>query len=82
MKIKPTRINKRDLIKTRDIPSGTSTCAMVSYMGRTILVPVEYLENGQYRLEFIRQCGIPLPPTRIPQKLEEYFIPNLSVVIE
>lgn len=82
MKIRPTKINRGDLIRVRDIPTGTEKCAMVTYAGRSVLVPVDYIEDGRYRLEFIRQHGIPLPPTKVSSGLTEFFCPNLNLILE
>jgi len=82
MKIATIKINKRDLITLPEIPQGAASCAMITYMGMSILVPVETLYNGSYRVEFIKQYGVPLPTTILPKKIKRVFSPNLKVVIE
>lgn len=81
MKINPTKINRKDLIKIKDIPKGTRKLALVTYLGHSVLMPVEYLASGQYRIEFIKKYGVPLPKVSVPEKPEEFFCPNISTVI-
>jgi hypothetical protein len=82
MKISTVKINKKDLITMPEVPQGTASCAVITYRGMSILVPEEILYNGLYRMEFIKEYGIPLPTTILPKKIKRTFSPNLKLVIE
>jgi len=69
-------IDREKLVLTRDIPpQGTSQAAVVTYLGNTLVVPVEAYEKGEHRIEFIKRFGVPLPQS--PVTLGEFFSPNL-----
>ena len=67
-----------------NIPKGVKLkkAAMITYREKSVIVPLESLENGAYRMEFIKKHGIPLPNEPLPDELPEYFCPNLCEVQE
>lgn len=75
--MKSRKINRGDLVLLPDIPPDTEKAAIITYLGKSIIVPIEVLENGDYRIEFIKQYGIPLPT--VPAKRTEFFSPNLCM---
>jgi len=74
--MEPCTIDREKLILTRDIPPrGTSQAAVVTYLGNTLVVPIEMYEKGEHRIEFIKRFGVPLP--KAPDTAPEFFSPNI-----
>lgn len=75
----PAEINLGDIILEKGIPEGTERVVVVSYRGRTLVVPVEMYKNNQYRIEFIKKFGFPPPSDK---EVTEVFSPNIQELIK
>lgn len=73
------KIDRKSLITIDRIPPKTEKAVIITYLGVSIAVSYEEWLNGKYRMEFIKQYGIPLPNDPSPKKIKETFSPNLRI---
>lgn len=78
------KLKRSDLILSRRIPKDTDTkkVAMLEYGRYCALIPVDYLYDGRYKLEFIKQTGVPLPnDIDVSRGVDEMFCHNLCDIL-
>ncbi len=78
MKI-PAEIRPGDIIFEKGIPEGTERVVVISYRGKTLVVPIEMYRDNGYRIEFIKRFGFPPPSDR---EVTEVFSPNIQEILK
>lgn len=71
----------RDMVlacRTGSTRSHNASCALITYAGCSLLVPLEFLNDDRHRIEFVKNFGIPLPRFSLPDKPKQYYVKWLS----